>query len=304
MKRTVSTLTVEGKALEVSNLDKVLYPATGFTKGDLINYYVRVAPVLLPHLHDRALTMKRYPDGVRGFFFYEKNCPAHRPRWVRTAAIHSRRKGETMAYCLANNLPSLVWMANLADIELHVSLARARAQAKPTMMVFDLDPGEGANILHCAQVGLWVSEKLAQLGLECFPKSSGSKGLQVYVPLNTAVDFERTKVASRVIAESVEREHPELVVTNMRKVLRRGKVLIDWSQNDEHKTTVSVYSMRATERPSISTPLRWEEVETFLKRKAADKFFHGPDELLARVEKHGDLFAPVLSLKQTLGRKS
>jgi bifunctional non-homologous end joining protein LigD len=302
MKRSTSTLTIEGRELAVSNLNKVLYPATGFTKGDLIRYSVEIAPVLLPHLKDRALTMKRYPDGVRGFFFYEKNCPAHRPRWVRTAKIRSKRRGEAMAYCLANNLPSLVWMANLADIELHVSLARATAPTRPTVMVFDLDPGEGTNILHCAEVGLWVREKLGQLGLQSFPKSSGSKGLQVYVPLNTPVDFARTKPAARLIADAIARDHPELVVTNMRKDLRRGKVLIDWSQNEEHKTTVCVYSLRATEQPSVSTPLTWEEVEMFLKKRKPEKFFSGPDEVLERVEKHGDLFAPVLTLKQKLAR--
>ena len=302
MKRTRSSLTIEGKTIEVSNLDKVLYPATGFTKRDLIRYYAAIAPVLLPHLQDRALTMKRYPDGVRGFFFYEKNCPAHRPRWVRTASVYSRRKGEKMAYCLANNLPSLVWMANLADIELHVSLAKAKMQSRPTAMVFDLDPGEGTDVLGCAEVGIHVRDVLGELGLQSFPKASGSKGLQVYVPLNTAIDFTRTKAASRLIAETVEKMRPDLVVTKMRKDLRRGKVLIDWSQNDEHKTTVCVYSMRAKEKPSVSTPLAWDEVELFLKKRRPAKFSHGPDEVLARVEKHGDLFEPVLKLKQRLGR--
>lgn len=301
MARKTSTLVIEGRELTVSNLDKVLYPATGFTKGDLIRYYVAIAPVLLPHLRDRALTMKRYPDGVRGFFFYEKNCPAHRPPWVKTAAVPSQRRGGTMPYCLANNLPSLVWMANLADIELHVSLARARRRERPTHLVFDLDPGEGATIFDCVRVGLWLREKLAQLKLDCFPKGSGSKGLQVYVPLNTTTTFEHTKAASRVIAESVERDRPETVVTNMRKELRKRKVLIDWSQNDEHKTTICVYSLRGTERPQVSTPFTWKEVETFLRREQREKFFPAPDEAIARVAKHGDLFAPVLEMKQRLG---
>ncbi|MBA4138278.1 MAG: ATP-dependent DNA ligase [Opitutus sp.] len=303
MKRTSSTLRIENKEVPVTNLQKVLYPAAGFTKGDLIHYYIGVAPVLLPHLQDRALTMKRYPEGVRGFFFYEKNCPAHRPTWVKTAEVFSKRRGEPMAYCLANNLPSLVWMANLADLELHVSLARAKKQERPTTMVFDLDPGEGTNILHCARVGLAVRDKLRQIGLESFPKTSGSKGLQVYAPLNTAgVDFDQAKAASRLIAEAVEKERPGEVVTNMRKELRRGKVLIDWSQNDEHKTTVCVYSLRATEQPSVSTPLEWKEVETLLKRAKREAFYFGPDALLARVAKLGDLFEPVLTLKQKLGK--
>jgi bifunctional non-homologous end joining protein LigD len=302
MKRTTATLRVEGREVAVSNLQKVLYPATGFTKGDLIRYYIRIAPVLLPHLQDRALTMKRYPDGVRGFFFYEKNCPAHRPPWVKTADVFSKRRGEPMPYCLANNLPSLVWMANLADLELHVSLARAKKQDRPTVMVFDLDPGEGTNILQCARVGLVVREKLRQIGLESFPKTSGSKGLQVYAPLNTpGVNFDHTKAASRLIAETIEKELPREVVSNMRKDLRRGKVLIDWSQNDEHKTTVCVYSMRATENPSVSTPLEWREVETLLQRGKREAFFFSPESLLARVAERGDLFAPVLQLKQKLG---
>jgi bifunctional non-homologous end joining protein LigD len=302
MKRETATLRVAGKSVPVSNLTKVLYPATGFAKGDLIRYYIAIAPVLLPHLQDRALTMKRYPDGVRGFFFYEKNCPANRPEWVRTTAVFSQRRGETMPYCLANNLPSLVWMANLADLELHVSLARAKAQQRPTVLVFDLDPGEGADILTCARVALLVREALRTLGLESFPKTSGSKGLQVYAPLNIpAVNFDQTKAAARVVAEAVERAHPDLVVSNMRKELRRGKVLIDWSQNDAHKTTVCVYSLRATERPSVSTPLGWNEVSTLLRRGQRDAFFFSPDAAVARVARHGDLFAPVLRLKQKLG---
>lgn len=303
MKRTASTLRVEGRDIPVSNLDKVLYPATGFTKGDLIRYYIAIAPVLLPHLRDRALTMKRYPDGVRGFFFYEKNCPAHRPSWVQTAAVYSQRRGEPMPYCLANNLPSLVWMANLADLELHVSLARAKKQERATTLVFDLDPGEGADVIDCARVALVVRDKLRQIGLESFPKTSGSKGVQVYAPLNgPGVDFDRTKVAARLVAEAVERDRPREVVTNMRKDLRRGKVLIDWSQNDQHKTTVCVYSLRATERPSVSTPLEWKEVSTLLRRGKREAFFFAPDAVLERVARHGDLFEPVLTLKQRLGK--
>ncbi|WP_438483302.1 non-homologous end-joining DNA ligase [Oleiharenicola lentus] len=294
-------LIIEGHTLALSNLTKVLYPDTGFTKGEVIRYYIAIGDVLLPHLHGRALTMKRYPDGVEKFFFYEKHCPDHRPKWVRTATISSKHgKKDTTCYCLANNLATLVWMANLAALELHISLARASAVQRPTAMVFDLDPGEGADLADCAQVALWLREKLAILKLKAFPKTSGSKGLQVYVPLNTPISYERTKPAALAIAEAVMRDHPERVVTNMRKSLRRGKVLIDWSQNDDHKTTVAVYSLRAKAEPSVSTPLKWTEVASPLMQKKPATFRFTPAQLLARVKKHGDLFAPVLTLKQTL----
>jgi bifunctional non-homologous end joining protein LigD len=293
-------LVVDGKKLAVSNLRKVLYPATGFTKGEVVNYYVEIAPYLLPHLKGRALTMKRYPDGVEGFFFYEKRCPAFRPKWLRTARVFSERRGENMDYCMADDRPSLVWAANLADIELHPSLALAKAQDRPTSMVFDLDPGEGANIVDCARVALWLREKLAALKLESFIKTSGSKGLQLYVPLNTPITFDVTKPASRQMAESVERDHPEAVVTKMQKALRRKKVLIDWSQNDRHKTTVCVYSLRATREPSVSTPLEWREVDQLLRHRKPERVRFAPDAVLARVKERGDLFAPVLKLKQRL----
>lgn len=300
MKRTVSELEVGGRKLSVSNLDKILYPETGFTKGDVIRYFTDVSPVLLPHLKNRALTMKRYPDGVGRFFFYEKNCPAHRPRWVQTAVVYSHGRGANMSYCLANNLPSLVWMANLADLELHVSLARAPAIDRPTVMVFDLDPGEGANVLDCAQVAFWLREKLSAAGLESWVKTSGSKGLQLYVPLNTPVSFDQTKAAARQLAEMIAAEHPDAVVTKMLKSLRVKKVLIDWSQNDEHKTTICVYSLRATPRPQVSTPLAWPELNRLWRRGEPDGFQFSPDEVLSRVRKHGDLFEPVLTLKQKL----
>jgi bifunctional non-homologous end joining protein LigD len=302
MTKKTSELEIEGRTLTVSNLDKVLYPETGFTKGDVVQYYVDIGPVLLPHLKNHALTMKRYPEGVGKFFFYEKNCPPYRPKWVQTATVFSHGRGANMSYCLANNLASLVWMANLADLELHVSLARAPAIEKPTTMVFDLDPGEGANIIHCAQVAFWLQEKLAQRKLECFPKTSGSKGLQLYVPLNTPVSFDATKAASREIADAVAQEHPDAVVTKMLKTLRKKKVLIDWSQNDEHKTTVCVYSLRATPRPQVSTPLTWPEVRKLWKRGDPDAFRFSPDAVLKRVAKQGDLFEPVLTLKQKLPR--
>lgn len=301
-KKTTTEIEVGGRTLTVSNLQKVLYPAAGFTKADVIDYFRDISSVLLPHLENRALTLKRYPDGVGKFFFYEKSCPPYRPDWVKTATVYSKGRGENMDFCLVNNLPSLVWLANLADLELHTSLARAPNIDRPTTMVFDLDPGEGANILNCCQIAFWLREKFAQQKLELFPKTSGNKGLQLYVPLNTAVTFDDTKAAARAISDTIANEHPEAVVTKMLKTLRKNKVLIDWSQNDDHKTTICVYSLRATERPQVSTPLAWPELEKLWRRGAPDAFRFGPAEVLARVQKHGDLFEPVLTLKQKLPR--
>ncbi len=296
-------LIVEGKKLAVSNLDKVLYPKTGFTKGQVIDYFIRIAPVLLPHLKDRPLTMKRYPNGVEGEFFYEKNCPVHRPKWVKTAKVWSEGNNRNMDYCLANDLPTLVWAANLADLELHTSLARKSNITRPTMMVFDLDPGAPADIVQCCQVGIWLRDLLGNMKLKSFAKTSGSKGLQIYCPLNTPVTFDQTKDLSRALAEHLEREHPDLVVSKMAKALRKGKVFVDWSQNDEHKTTICVYSLRARERPTVSTPVTWKEVEIALKKKDAKLLTFTSDQVLARVEKQDDLFAPVETLKQKLPKK-
>lgn len=296
-------LTVEGRKLTVSNLDKVLYPKAGFTKGQLIDYYIRIAPVLLPHLRDRPLTMKRYPNGVEEPFFYEKNCPTHRPSWVKTARIWSEGNQRNMDYCLAQDLPTLVWAANLADIELHTSLARKKDVMRPTMMVFDLDPGPPADIVQCCQVGLWLRDLLGDMKLKSWAKTSGSKGLQVYVPLNTPVTFDQTKDLSRALAQHLEREHPKLVVSKMAKALRTGKVFVDWSQNDEHKTTINVYSLRAKERPTASTPVKWDEVEQALKKKKAERLVFVSDEVLRRVEQFGDLFKPVEALKQKFPKK-
>jgi bifunctional non-homologous end joining protein LigD len=296
-------LVVEGRSLAVSNLDKVLYPKANFTKGDLIHYYIQIAPVLLPHLKDRPLTMKRYPDGVEGEFFYEKNCPSHRPKWVQTATVWSEGNQRNMEYCLAQDLPTLVWAANLADIELHTSLSKKKDVARPTMMVFDLDPGAPADIVQCCQVGLWLREILAAMKLQSWAKTSGSKGLQVYVPLNTSVSYDETKALSHALAELLEREHPKLVVSRMSKELRKGKVFVDWSQNDEHKTTICVYSLRAKEQPTVSTPVTWAEVEEILKKKKAKLLTFRCEQTLARVEKLGDLFAGVETLKQKLPKK-
>jgi bifunctional non-homologous end joining protein LigD len=296
-------LIVEGRKLPVSNLDKVLYPKAGFTKGELIDYYIRIAPLLLPHLKDRPLTMKRYPNGVEAEFFYEKNCPSHRPAWVKTARVWSEGNQREMQYCLVQDLPTLVWAANLADIELHTSLARKKNIARPTMMVFDLDPGPPADIVQCCQVGLWLRDLLAKLKLKSFAKTSGSKGLQVYVPLNTPVTFDQTKDLSRALAQHLEGEHPKLVLSRMARALRTGKVFVDWSQNDEHKTTINVYSLRAREQPTVSMPVTWKEVETALKKKDAGLLVFPAARALQRVGKLGDLFAPINTLKQKLPKR-
>ena len=296
-------LVVEDRKIPVSNLDKVLYPKAGFTKGQVIDYYIRVAPVLLPHLKDRPLTMKRYPDGVEGEFFYEKNCPSHRPKWVKTAKVWSEGNNRMMNYCLAQDLPTLVWAANLADLELHTSLSRKNSIKRPTIMVFDLDPGAPADIVQCCQVGLWLRDLLAGMKLKSFAKTSGSKGLQVYVPLNTAVTYDRTKDLSRALGQHLEHHHADLVTSNMSKAVRKGKVFVDWSQNDEHKTTICVYSLRAREEPTVSTPVTWEEVENCLKKKKADLLRFRSNKVLIRVDKLGDVFEPVEKLKQKLPKK-
>jgi bifunctional non-homologous end joining protein LigD len=296
-------LVVENRTLAVSNLDKVLWPKAGFTKGEMIHYYIQIAPALLPHLKDRPLTMKRYPDGVEGEFFYEKNCPSHRPKWVKTARVWSEGNQREMQYCLAQDLPTLVWAANLADIELHTSLSRKKDVARPTMMVFDLDPGAPADIVQCCQVGLWLREILEGMKLQSFAKTSGSKGLQVYVPLNTAVTYDQTKELSHALAEHLEREHPELVVSKMSKALRKGKVFVDWSQNDEHKTTICVYSLRAREQPTASTPVTWQEVEETVRKRKTKPLVFRCEATIERVTKMGDLFAEVETLKQKLPKK-
>jgi bifunctional non-homologous end joining protein LigD len=283
---------VEGRRLSLSNLDKVLYPQAGFTKGHVIDYYTRVAPAVLPHLGDRPLTLKRYPNGVAAPYFYEKNCPSHAPGWVR-----KERVGE-IDYCVCDDLPTLVWLANLADLELHPSLSLATDMEHPTVMAFDLDPGPGAGLAECGEVALLLRDALAQLGLDSYPKTSGSKGIQVYVPLNSGeADYRSgTKLLSQALARHLEQQHPKLIVSTQKKELRKGKVLIDWSQNDEHKTTVGVYSLRARERATVSTPLAWSELE---EDDPTELVFEAGD-VLERVEEHGDLFAPVVEQVQRL----
>jgi bifunctional non-homologous end joining protein LigD len=288
------------RALAVSNLDKVLYPEAGFTKGDVIDYYVRIAPAVLPHLKGRPLTLKRYPNGVEGDFFYEKQCPVHRPDWVKTAAIWSRHRGKEIEFCVIQSVEALAWAANLADLELHPSLALAERIERPTVLAFDLDPGEGTDVLDCARVAFWLREMLDQWELESFVKTSGSKGLQLYIPLNTPVSYEETKPFAHALAQVLEKQHPEEVVSKMAKNLRKKKVFIDWSQNDEHKTTVGVYSLRAKSRPTVSTPVTWEELGEALEAGDQGRLVFEAEEVLARVERHGDLFKPVLTLKQRL----
>ena len=273
-----------------------MYPETGYTKGQVIDYYTRVAPFVLPHLRDRPLTLKRYPNGVEGGHFYEKQCPSHRPDWVRSEPVELSSK--TIQFCICDDLPTLVWLANLADLELHPSLSKVPEVERPTIMAFDLDPGAGAGLAECCEVAMLLRDALSALGLESFPKTSGSKGIQVYVPLNGGdVDYDHgTKLISNALARHLESTHPKLIVSSQKKELRKNKVLIDWSQNDEHKTTVGVYSLRARERPTVSTPLRWEEVE----EGDPDALVFDADDVLARVEEHGDLFAPVEELEQRL----
>jgi bifunctional non-homologous end joining protein LigD len=292
---------VEGRRLKISNLEKVLYPAAGFTKGQVLDYYIRVAPALLPHLRDRPLTLKRYPNGVDAQFFYEKNSPVHRPEWVRTVEVGGRRG--SVNFTVADDLPTLVWVANLASLELHTSLSRADDVERPSMMVFDLDPGEPAGIVDCCQVGVWLREVFDGLGLQSWPKTSGSKGLQLYVPLNRDdVTYDDTKPFARAVAELLERRHPDRVVSRMTKSLRGGKVFVDWSQNDEHKTTVCVYSLRAREQPTVSTPVTWDEVEDCLASGEASRLVFTAPEVIERVSSDGDLFAPVAELDQELPR--
>ena len=295
--RDVREVRIGSRQLRLVNLDKVLYPQVRFTKAQVIDYYVGISKVLLPHLRDRPLTLKRYPNGVDQPYFYEKRCPQHRPPWVRTADADGIR------FCLVNDLASLVWVANLADLELHVPLARARSYTRPDQVVFDLDPGAPAGIVQCCAVGLLLRGLFESLGLRCYAKTSGSKGLQVYLPLNApGVTYDDTKPFARAVAELLETEHRSEIVSNMKKSLRTGKVLVDWSQNDQHKTTVCVYSLRAKERPTVSTPVTWEEVEHCARTEDAAAMTFDAGAVLRRVDSHGDLFAPLLKEKQKLPR--
>ena len=294
------SISINDRNLSISNPEKVLYPAGGFTKVRVLEYYSRIAQFILPHLKDRALTLKRYPDGVDREYFFEKRCPAAHPDWVATAEI-PYGKTKKLTACLVNNLETLIWAANLASLELHVPLAKAKTYRTPDAVVFDLDPGEGADILDCAKVALILKDLLAKQKLLGWAKTSGKKGLHLYVPLNSpGVTFEQTKSFSRAVAETMQAHYPDLVTARMDKIERRNKVFINWSQNDASKTTVCVYSLRAAEQPYVSCPLEWPELTKLLKLKkpAAFQFLHS--EAVKRAEKHGDLFREVLSKKQRL----
>jgi bifunctional non-homologous end joining protein LigD len=292
---------VEGRSLKLTNLEKVLYPKTGFTKADLIGYYAAIAPVLLPHLLDRPLTLKRYPNGVEGKYFYEKQCPKHRPEWVQTTTVWSERNKRDIHYCLCQDLPTLVWLANLADIEMHPSLSLAQAIERPTALAFDLDPGDPAGVVECCEVALLLREMFAELGMQACAKTSGAKGMQVYVPLNDgSATYEDTKPFAHAVADLLEQRHPELVVSRIAKAQRPGKVLIDWNQNDEHKTTVSAYSLRAQDSPTVSTPVSWDEVEACHHARDPALLEFQARQTLLRVEDQGDLFAGMISMRQPL----
>jgi bifunctional non-homologous end joining protein LigD len=293
-------LTVGGRRLAIRHLDRVVFPASGTTKADLLDYYVRVSDAMLPHLRDRLLHMHRYPEGVEGPRFWQKACPEHRPDWVPVAPVWSRDKGADIDYCVVNELAALLWAVNLGSIELHTSLHLRDDLRRPTVLAFDLDPGEGAGLLECCEVALRVRETLGALGLEAFPKTSGGKGLQVYAPLERGPAYDVTKAVAREVAEHLEREAPREVVSRMARDLRAGRVLIDWSQNTEHKSTVCAYSVRARARPTVSTPVGWDEVEDALDRGDAGALVVEIDEVLERVRERGDLFQPVLTTRQGL----
>jgi bifunctional non-homologous end joining protein LigD len=297
----VATRTKAGPEVKFTHLEKVFFPKGGFTKGQLIRYYLDVAETLLPHLKNRPVTLIRFPDGVDGEKFYEKNAPKFAPSWVRTYSVPRRREEGEIDYILINDVHTLAWCANLAAIELHPFLHRVPKLDQPTQVAFDLDPGEGTDLVACARVAFLIKEILDHLGLKAFAKVSGSKGLQLYVPLNTPATYDATAAFAKAIAERLAQQHPEWVVSRMEKARRRGRVLIDWSQNSGSKTTVAAYSMRGKrDEPFISMPVAWEEVKRCLKTKKTDPLFFSPDEALRRIKKIGDLFAPVLSLKQTL----
>jgi bifunctional non-homologous end joining protein LigD len=287
---------VEGREIAIANLERVIFPRTQTTKAELLNYYVRIAPVLLPHLRERLLHLHRYPEGVEGPRFWQKQCPDHRPEWLPTAPVWSRDKQSNIDFCVANELAAVLWAVNIGSIELHTSLHTREHLHAPTTLAFDLDPGEGVDILACAEVALWLRDFFERLGLAAFAKTSGSKGLQIYVPIAGAT-YAQTKPFSKTLAELLESQKPDRVVSKMAKALRRGKVLVDWSQNTEHKSMVAPYSVRAKERPTVSTPVTWEEVEA---ATSPDDLAFDVAAVLARVDERGDLFAGVLSERRPL----
>lgn len=302
--KKATTLEVAGIELALSNLDKILYPAVGFTKGEVIDYYLEIGPYILPHLKDRPLTMKRFPNGVKAEYFYEKRCPIFHPEWVPTSHVEGEGHQQVVDYCMINSLPALIWVANLASLELHPLLFKSNNLTRPTLLVFDLDPGEGADIFAAAQAAFWLKAVLAEVSLVSFIKTSGKKGLHLQVPLNTPVTFAETKSFARSVALRLEAEHPQEITSNMRKIIRAGKIFVDWSQNDHHKTTVCVYSLRAEAHPTVSTPISWEELKAAEKSQDPARLTFEAGALKARLKKLGDLFAPLLSLRQSLPRST
>lgn len=296
------TIIKVGRAsLEVGNLTKVLYPATGFTKGDMLAYYEAIAPVMLPHLQKRPVTVKRYPDGVDSMSFYEKRCPAKHPPWVHEATVSSSTHG-SITFCVIDNVATLVWMANRAAIEYHTYLYRDGHEDAPTMLVFDLDPGAPATLGDCLEIAVLLRDLLRDLDLQAFAKTSGGKGIHLGVPL-TGATFAQTKAFARAVADLMVRELPGRVVSRMLKSERRGRVLIDWSQNDHGKTTACAYTLRARERPTVSTPVTWDEIEQARRTKKPERLLFESAQVLKRVAEMGDLFAPTLSLHQRLPRE-
>ncbi|MGE3619346.1 MAG: non-homologous end-joining DNA ligase [Acidimicrobiia bacterium] len=294
---TTTTAEVDGRRLRLSNLDKVLYPEAGFTKAEVIDYYVRVAPALLPHVADRGVTLRRYPDGVEGGSFFEKRCPSHRPAWIGTFDGPGDRNG-TIGYCALDSVAALAWSANMAALEIHAPMARGTDIEAPTMCVFDLDPGPGTGIAECAGLALRIGDVLDRFGgLRCWAKTSGSKGLQLYLPLNSPHTHEHCASFAQAVAQVLERDDPAHVTSTMRKDVRPGRVFVDWSQNSRHKTTIGPYSLRARPRPTVSTPVTWDEVDA--AASGGDLVFEAAD-VLARVEADGDLFAPTLTVVQHL----
>jgi bifunctional non-homologous end joining protein LigD len=294
---------VDGKELRLTNLDKVLYPEPGFTKGEMVDYYAKVAPAIVPHLRGRAVTLRRFPEGVEDLdaAFFEKRCPKHRPKWVKTTRVQAGPEAGKIDFCVCDSRPTLIWMAQLAAIELHPSLSLGRAPKRPTVLAFDLDPGPPADVVDCSRVALRLREVLTQLELESFVKTSGSKGMQLYVPLNTKTNYEETRPFAQALAQLIAKQTPDEVLAKMgKKTDRSGKVLIDWYQNNERKTTIAVYSLRARERPTVSTPVTWEEVEAVAESGDGSTLVFEAGDVIERIEKHGDLFAPVLELEQKL----
>jgi bifunctional non-homologous end joining protein LigD len=297
---SATTVEIDGRELRLSNLDKVLWPATGFTKGELIDYYARVAPALLPHLARRPMTLARFPDGVFGPGWYQTRCP-NPPSWLPTLPVPSPDgRGSGRDYCLVDDLPALVWAVNTGSIELHPLLSRAPDLDTPTLVMFDLDPGPPAGLLECSRVALWVRGLLADLGLQAYPKTSGRGGLHVCVPLNVPTTYRETKPFARRVAARVVASHPDHVVDRMDKAIRAGKVFIDWGQNDASKSTAAVYSLRARVEPEASTPVTWDEVEAAVRADDVSPLVFSPDDVLRLVESEGDRFGPVLELQQRL----